>query len=133
MMHHSTSCSRAQLLQQINEVSFAVDDLLLYLDTHPCCEKGMALYREYAEKRKKLMKEYAECYGPLTIDNALETNADTWKWMEQPFPWEREGGCKICFADTVCRKPIAYHSDRGPDRLWRPWLSDMGGHLYIPP
>ena len=40
------------------------------------------------------MKKYAECYGPLTIDDALETNADTWKWMEQPFPWEREGGCR---------------------------------------
>lgn len=94
MMCHNSSCSRTQLLQQINEVSFAVDDLLLYLDTHPCCEKGMALYKEYAEKRKNLMKKYAECYGPLTIDDALETNADTWKWMEQPFPWEREGGCR---------------------------------------
>ena len=95
MMYPQFFCSeKPELLQQINEVGFAVDDLLLYLDTHPCCEKGMALYKEYAEKRKNLMKEYAECYGPLTIDDALETNADTWKWIEQPFPWEREGGCR---------------------------------------
>ena len=40
-------------------------------------------------------------------------------------------GGKICFADTVCRKSIAYHSDRCTDRLWRPWLSDMGGHLDV--
>ena len=93
-MMYQNACSKARLLQQINEVSFAIDDLLLYLDTHPCCEKGMALYRDYTEKRKKLLKEYAQCYGPLTIDDAIENSADTWKWMEQPFPWEREGGCR---------------------------------------
>ena len=46
MMYQNSSGSKAQLLQRINEVSFAVNDILLYLDTHPCCEKGMALYRE---------------------------------------------------------------------------------------
>ena len=109
MMYHNSSCSRTQLLQQINEVSFAVDDLLLYLDTHPCCEKGMALYKEYAEKRKNLMKKYAECYGPLTIDDALETNADTWKWMEQPFPWA-DSICGImkkdCSIQSISRLPM---------------------------
>lgn len=94
MMYKNSSGSRSQLLQRINEVSFAVNDLLLYLDTHPCCEKGLALYGEYAEERKKLMKEYAECYGPLTVDDAVYSGGDTWKWMEQPFPWEREGGCR---------------------------------------
>ena len=88
MMYQNSSGSKAQLLQKINEVSFAVNDILLYLDTHPCCEKGMALYR------KKLMKEYAQCYGPLTVDDALESDGNTWKWMEQPFPWETEGGCR---------------------------------------
>ena len=70
MMYQNSSGSKAQLLQKINEVSFAVNDILIYLDTHPCCEKGMALYREYAAERKKLMKEYAQCYGPLTVDDA---------------------------------------------------------------
>ena len=65
------STSRAQLLNKINEVSFAVDDLLLYLDTHPCCEKGLALYRQYSQERKTLMKEYAQCYGLSTIDDAI--------------------------------------------------------------
>ena len=43
------------------------------------------------------MKEYAKCYGPLTIDDALESDGDTWKWMEQPFPWKRKEG-----ADSLC-------------------------------
>lgn len=86
--------AREKLLQRINEASFAVNDILLYLDTHPCCEEALAYYREHAEERKNLMKEYAKAYGPLTVDDALETDGSTWKWMEQPFPWEREGGCR---------------------------------------
>ena len=38
MMYRDQPENRMQLLQKINEVSFAVDDILLYLDTHPCCE-----------------------------------------------------------------------------------------------
>lgn len=85
---------KEKLLQRINEVSFAVNDILLYLDTHPCCQEALAFYQECAAERRKLMKEYAQCYGPLTVDDALETDGNTWKWMEQPFPWEQEGGCR---------------------------------------
>ena len=38
-----------------------------------------------------MFREYAEKYGPLTIDNAAKSSENSWKWMEQPFPWEREG------------------------------------------
>ena len=55
MMYRDQPENRMQLLQKINEVSFAVDDILLYLDTHPCCEDALAYYREQSEKRKKLM------------------------------------------------------------------------------
>ena len=41
--------------QRINEVSFAVNDILLYLDTHPCCQEALAFYQECAAERRKLM------------------------------------------------------------------------------
>lgn len=85
---------KKQLLLCIHEVSFAVYDILLYLDTHPCDEKAMAYYEEMVTQRKKLMKEYAKNYGPLTVDDAVESDGCTWKWAEQPFPWEQEGVCK---------------------------------------
>lgn len=94
MMQRNSCTAREKLLNRINEVSFAVDDILLYLDTHPSCEKALAFYQECAEERKKLMKEYAQCYGPLTIDDAIESCDNAWKWAEQPFPWETEGGCR---------------------------------------
>ena len=60
--------SREKLLQMLNEYSFAISDILLYLDTHPNCEKGMEFYRTNIKKRKELLVLYAKNYGPLTID-----------------------------------------------------------------
>ena len=94
MMYRNSCTAREKLMNRINEVSFAVNDILLYLDTHPSCEKALNFYEGCCKERVKLMEEYAQCYGPLTVDNALESGGDTWKWVQQPFPWEQEGGCR---------------------------------------
>lgn len=90
MMRNQTS-PRCCLLQQINEVSFAVNDMILYLDTHPEDKKALSYFADISKKRNTLMAEYAEKYGPLTIDDAAVSSENVWKWSEQPFPWEREG------------------------------------------
>ena len=69
----------------------AMPCLALYLDTHPCDEKALTYCHELVQERKKLLKEYAEAYGPLIIDITDQTGESIWKWMEQPFPWEKEG------------------------------------------
>ena len=84
----------ARSLQRIDQVSFAVNDMTLYLDTHPCDEKALTYCHELVQERKKLLKEYAEAYGPLIIDITDQTGESIWKWMEQPFPWEKEGACR---------------------------------------
>ena len=58
MMCPNQCTPKEKLLQRINEVSFAVNDILLYLDTHPCCQEALAFYQECAAERRKLMKEY---------------------------------------------------------------------------
>ena len=92
-----TDCSQKQLLNRIDQVSFAVNDMTLYLDTHPCDEKALTYCHELVQERKKLLKEYAEAYGPLIIDITDQTGESIWKWMEQPFPWEKEAR-----ADNLC-------------------------------
>lgn len=89
MMYQENCESRQSLLKKISEVSFAVDDLLLYLDTHQEDEKALGLYRENEEKRKKYMAQYAASYGPLTIEDALKSESCKWQWAQQPFPWEK--------------------------------------------
>lgn len=88
-----TDCPcRESLLQKINEVSFAVDDVKLYLDTHPYDEEALAYFNEYSRQRNEALKEYARNYGPLTVDTAVYSGADSWIWPEEPWPWQ-EGGC----------------------------------------
>lgn len=83
---------RKDLLDHINAVSFAVDDVKLFLDTHPCDEDALAYFREYSCLRNEALKEYATYYGPLTIDTAVYSCADRWNWINEPWPWQ-EGGC----------------------------------------
>ena len=85
---------KEKLLQMLNEYSFAISDILLYLDTHPNCEKGMEYYRENIKKRRELLALYAQNYGPLTIDTADDCASKSWEWVLQPFPWENKGGCR---------------------------------------
>ena len=85
------SCSQKELLNLINEVSFAVVELTLFLDTHPDNEQAMACLKEHSETRNRALQEYAADYGPLTLDTASENCSRRWEWVMQPWPWE--GGC----------------------------------------
>ena len=86
------SMNRRQLMDHINQVSFAVDEVKLYLDTHPCDKDALAYFREMSRKRNHALKEYATAYGPLTVDTAEESCTERWNWINEPWPWQ-EGGC----------------------------------------
>lgn len=94
MLRNNSVPSKPVLLNQINEVSFAVNDITLYLDTHPADPEALRYYRENMEHRKEFLKQYAENYGPLTLDSYACREDQKWLWEQQPFPWEMEGGCR---------------------------------------
>lgn len=73
------------LMQQLMQYKFTVNDLTLYLDTHPNDKKALALHNEYVEKLNNVIKEYETKYGPLT----QETVMDSWEWGQTLWPWER--------------------------------------------
>ena len=75
-------------MNTINEVSFAVDDIKLYLDTHPDDEKALDFFKEKSMIRNEALKAYAAQYGPLTIDTGDDTCSLQWDWVMQPWPWE---------------------------------------------
>ena len=81
---------RMTLLRKISEVSFAMDEARLFLDTHPCCKEALEYYKNMCAVRDKLVKEYTACYGPLSSYDCFCD--DCWKWVEYPWPWE--GECK---------------------------------------
>ncbi len=86
---------REALLGKIQQVSFVLDDLRLYLDTHPEDAEGLSLFKAAGERRKALMKEYARQFSPLTMDCMAEICQEgaggSFCWQKGPAPWE--GGC----------------------------------------
>ena len=89
MMTNQNQMERYKLYQWIHMVSFAVNDITLYLDTHPEDQDAMEYFNHFKELRMQALNEYACQYGPLTIDTASPQGK--WLWSTQPMPWE--GGC----------------------------------------
>ena len=84
--------SREELLCFIDKISFVVYEMLLYLDTHPDEQEALQYFHENNRLREKALHIYSEAYGPLTIATADESCSMSWEWMQQPWPWEMEGG-----------------------------------------
>ncbi|MDO4323488.1 MAG: spore coat protein CotJB [Lachnospiraceae bacterium] len=80
--------SRKKLLCYIDEVSFAVYEALLYLDTHPNDPEALHYFHEHNRKRNFALKEYAKSYGPLNIGAMDDDASRSWEWACQPWPWE---------------------------------------------
>lgn len=96
--------NRNQLLKQIQEVSFTLDDLTLYLDTHPLDEDALNTFEQMQKTRKELLQNYARDFEPLTRDCVCpDTNNETnshckypnhkhFTWADGPLPWDNQGG-----------------------------------------
>jgi spore coat protein JB len=83
--------NQRELLNCISEATFMLDDITLYLDTHPECQAAIEEYEKYRILRDTSVCEYTERFGPLTRYNVNAENE--WNWVDQPWPWEKECGC----------------------------------------
>ena len=81
----SNCMAKNQMLNEIRSLAFAITDIALYLNTHPTDEKALCLHREYCNRYDNLKDKYQRMYGPLTI----YFPCNKWKWLENPWPWER--------------------------------------------
>lgn len=88
MSNQMSMQTKDSLLKQINEASFAMDDVLLFLDTHPDDAAAMQYYRNVVAMRKNAMDAYQNQFGPLMVDSVT---GNRWDWVTEKWPWE--GGC----------------------------------------
>ena len=72
------------MLARLNAISFALDDVVLFLDTHPQEIQAAQLRTKLLEERKALKQAFVEKFYPLTKE--CEGN-----WGDGPIPWE--GAC----------------------------------------
>lgn len=79
---------RNAALRRLQMADFALIDVGLYLDTHPCCPDGLEYFRCMRNERDNALREYETNFGPMTMD---ATDADCrWAWIDHPWPWEME-------------------------------------------
>lgn len=77
---------KADLMQRITELSFVLDEMRLFLDTHPACREGLEFYNKYAALRADAVADYTRLYGPIRFYDL--TDANKWQWVCDPWPWE---------------------------------------------
>lgn len=77
-----------QLLRYIDAVSLALDDVTLFLDTHPNNTEALEYYNTYKEKRAQAVRDYTRSFGPLNRYNVTCNNE--WQWNQGPWPWQGE-------------------------------------------
>ncbi len=75
-------------LAELQALSFGINELGLYLDTHPEDDEAFALFTQYKTLYKEGCEAYSAQYGPL---NRMSIG-DTYNWLENPWPWDYEQG-----------------------------------------
>lgn len=88
--NNSNNMSQNEMLNQIMSLNFAINDLTLYLDTHPNDSKALCMHNEYCNRVSTLIENYQNSYGPLSINSASNFQ----DWVESSWPWE--GGNSSC-------------------------------------
>lgn len=85
--------NREEMMTHLAAISFAINDLTLYLDTHPNCPNGTTLFYQLLEQRLNLLSEFTGKFYPLTQTSMITGNYDQnqYGWSEGPMPWE--GAC----------------------------------------
>ncbi|MGN1059205.1 MAG: spore coat protein CotJB [Clostridia bacterium] len=78
--------NRDRVLRQIMALSFAQNDLVLFLDTHPDNQKALREYHRITPQLAELRQYYKENFGPLTPSEVTSTT--DWTWVNRPWPWE---------------------------------------------
>ena len=80
-MNHQQDC-----ICRVYELGFALDDLALYLDTHPNCTAGLNMFQTLKSQYEAAVEVYETEVGPLRRN--CSATADCWIWADSPAPWE---------------------------------------------
>lgn len=71
---------------ELQAAGFAIQELALYLDTHPDDKEALELYRMYQKLYHKGMMEYPQECGVLNHKTPVDHKKYT--WLSDPWPWE---------------------------------------------
>ena len=79
---------QAELLLNVDQLSFASHELNLYLDVYPNDKSMIDLFNQYSQMTNEAIRQYESKYGPLSVGNSKNNN--TFEWEAYSWPWEME-------------------------------------------
>ena len=71
---------------EVQAICFVVNELNLYLDTHPEDTEAFRLFQQYSRTAAEARQRYEAQYGPLS--QMTQTQYDSYTWLDSPWPWE---------------------------------------------
>ena len=71
--------------KKLQKISFALNELVLYLDAYPNCEKAKKYYKELSDERDMLLKALSKAGMPMS---SMNVEGNEWTWINSPWPWE---------------------------------------------
>ena len=71
---------------ELQVLGFAIQELALYLDTHPDDKEALELYRTYQQLYHKGVMAYGEKCGPMT--HHMPVDDKDYTWLKDPWPWD---------------------------------------------
>ncbi|MBO3280021.1 MAG: spore coat protein CotJB [Clostridiales bacterium] len=79
-------------MTELQALEFVLQELALYLDTHPSDGEAFELFRQYAALEETARADYVEIGGPIMRGETARSK--TYTWLQDPWPWnytEKEG------------------------------------------
>lgn len=71
---------------ELQALTFAIQELALYLDTHRDDQEALELYQQYQQMHHNCMQQYSDNVGPLS--HHAPTTGSQYRWLDDPWPWE---------------------------------------------
>ena len=89
VVNNAISSQRTALLE-LQQLSFSLVDLNLYLDTNPANQQAVNDYNQLFEQYWEAKASYELQYGPMNNFGHCPATYP-WSWINDPWPWERGG------------------------------------------
>ncbi|MBR4944276.1 MAG: spore coat protein CotJB [Peptococcaceae bacterium] len=86
----SSGRNREAALLELQQLSFSLVDLNLFLDTHPDSQPAINDYNQLFEQYWEAKSSFEFQYGPLNNFGHCPATYP-WSWINDPWPWEKGG------------------------------------------
>lgn len=70
---------------ELQTLGFVIQELALYLDTHPDDKEAFEMYQNH---QKILHKGMMEMNEKSPLNHGLPAKGDRYRWLDDPWPWE---------------------------------------------